>query len=166
MRAKFLIIELTWILGVLLAIILLGILIFGEQVLFGDLVDIQLHDTYYVFSYWTMIIPIYMVLALFIFFIKEGIHKFNRILPNLILSLFLTGTILLVALLIWNISYLQGGWVMYPPLDTEPTPEPKINATVVSINTTLIAIELLLGVGLLLLGIKSGKLIKRQKHIG
>ncbi len=138
----------------------------------SETIDIQLHDTYYVIGGIEWVVDIFILIATVTYLIKEAKVVYSQILPNVILS------VLLIALLFFIFSWhkqlyalqsLQGGWTVYPPLNALPGPVGKEPDSSIGFwNTALMAIEVLMIVGLFLLGYKTGKLKEKneQKNVG
>lgn len=165
--------ELIWIAALFIIVLMIDFLIFRRFSLFTGTIDIQMHDTYYVFGGIEWVFDIFIILATFTYLIKEAKIGYNQILPNVILS------ILLVALLFYILGWhkqlhalqtLSGGWTVYPPLNALPaTVEQEIidNASTNSLifwNIAFVGIELLIVIGLFLLGFKTGRL-KEKNHM-
>lgn len=88
-------IELLWLLGSLAFTLLLGFLVLGNS-LFADTIDLHFHDTMYVIAASYIWIPLFFIVALLTYLIKESRHSFSRSLPNWILIL--TGIIFIIVL--------------------------------------------------------------------
>ena len=125
-RYKPLLSELLWLVVVLVITLLICRFAFVWDYRRGT-VDLHLHDTYFVLSAATAIIPIFLLITFLLYFLKEFRYRFSRTLPNIIL--FVAG-ILLVGLLVFinqEIGKLQtrtGGWTMYPPQEESRNIEP------------------------------------------
>jgi hypothetical protein len=102
MRAK-LTRELYWLLGTVILTGLIGLWIFGDKIFDSTPVDIQLHDTYYVFPK-TLLLTVIFIGLLTTTYLTRGIYfKLNNKIINGIL------TILLLIILVGQIMYLD--WV-------------------------------------------------------
>jgi len=85
--------------------------------------DLHLHDTYFVFSAASIIVPLFLLLTFAFYFIKEIRNRFSRMFPNIILIA--AGMLLVILLVFVNKEILllgssSGGWTMYPPLSGLP----------------------------------------------
>jgi len=121
--------ELIWLTVSLALTMLLAAFLFGWTFLKGDL-DIHLQDTYFVFSSWLILTPLFLLVTFVLYFIKERRKSFSRTLPNWLtiisgLTLVLTLTLLIKQLSEFA-SVLTGGWTAYPPLSTLKDPEPEL----------------------------------------
>jgi hypothetical protein len=95
--------ELYWVLGTVTLTGLIGLWIFGDKIFNSTPVDIQLHDTYYVF-------PKTLLLALIFFFLLTTTYLTRGIyykLDNKIINGILT--VLLIIIFVGQIMYLD--WV-------------------------------------------------------
>ncbi len=102
MRAR-IISEIYWVLGTVILTGAIGLWIFGDQILDSTPVDIQLHDTYYVFPK-TILLTVIFIGLLTTTYLTRGIYfKLNNKIINGIL------TILLLIILLGQIMYLD--WV-------------------------------------------------------
>jgi hypothetical protein len=116
--------ELVWvILSILLTFLLTRILI-GSFV-FAGIIDIHLHDTYYVVQRWLWLMPLFFFTTFSLFIIKTSIRIFSSLYSYWIL---LASGIFLV----WSLGFLINklsqvattGWSVYPPLTEFPVPQP------------------------------------------
>lgn len=76
--------ELAWLTASCVLTMLLAILLFGQRV-FNFSFDYHLHDTYIVLSNLKVLIPLFLFITFFIYFIKEFANKFTRRIANWIL---------------------------------------------------------------------------------
>jgi len=92
------------------------------------LLDIQLHDTYFVIDRSTIILPVSLLLITLIYLIKEGFSGYKRRFQNLILvtANFLS-LIWLYHLSVFIKLLPQPGWTIYPPLSALPNAVPRID---------------------------------------
>ncbi len=79
--------------------------------------DLHLHDTYFVFTAASIIIPLFLLVTFVLFFFKEIRLKFSRTLPNIIM---ISAGLLLVTLFAYaNKEFIKMGisprWTSYPP---------------------------------------------------
>jgi heme/copper-type cytochrome/quinol oxidase subunit 1 len=171
MRIKSIAVEAGWLIGTLVLIILAGLLTFHKPPLSAFQLDIQVHDTYYVFRYPGLLMAIFVTTALIIYALKETSKRYSRVFPNLILLALLLAEMLLIAWVIITLSNLEvvpvSGWVIYPPLKGEPEiADTSVNESVVWFNRILKGVEGVLGIALILIGMKTRKLLQTRKHIG
>jgi len=94
------------------------------------LLDIELHDTYFVIDRSLIILPVSLLLITLIYLVKEGFSGYKRRFQNLILmtACFLS-LIWLNILSIFIKSPAQPTWTIYPPLSALPTAVPHIDDT-------------------------------------
>jgi hypothetical protein len=102
MRAK-LTIELYWLLGTVVLTGLFGLWIFGDKIFDPKPVDIQLHDTYFVFPKLLLLAVILLLLLTTIYLVRVIHYKLDNRIINGVL------TFLLVIALVGQIINL--GWV-------------------------------------------------------
>ena len=119
--------ELLWLIISLGLTTGLAFFLFGRHFLRGT-VDIHLHDTFVVMAVLHILLPMFLLITFFIYFLKEIGNSFSQALPNQILLS--TGLILIIALTLlikvfWQFS--AGGWTLYPPLSgLGPNEAPKL----------------------------------------
>lgn len=119
-------IELLW-----LAVAFIIALLICRFVFFWDFergtLDIHLHDTYFVFTAATIIVPVFLLVTFTLYFIKETRKRFGRTPPNIVL--FVAGLLSIILLAFVNKEFIKlgmstsGGWAMYPPLSALPQVE-------------------------------------------
>ncbi len=158
--------EFIWIAAIFVIAVLIDFLIFKQFSLFTDTIDIQLHDTYFVIGGVEWVFYIFILIATPTYLIKEAKVGYNQRLPNVILSILLI--VLLFFMLGWHrqlyaLQTLSGGWTVYPPLDalpgaTQQAPDSSIGLW----EKVLFVLELLIMIGLFLLGYKTGKLKEKE----
>jgi len=138
--------ELIWLTVSLGLTILLAAFLFGWAFLKGDL-DIHLHDTYFVFSSWLILTPLFLLVTFVLYFIKEKRKSFSRTLPNWLTIISGLTLVLTLTLLIKQFSefanVLTGGWTIYPPLSALKDPEPELtkNPLVTIISNFLAVVQ-------------------------
>ena len=114
--SRLVLIELIWLSASLIFTFLLSLFLFGRNFL-SDTIDIHLHDTMFVFVPFQIGLPIFFLVTLIVYFVKEFRHAFRRSLPNWILIII--GLALVIALT-YGIKMLSqllhDGWTIYPPL--------------------------------------------------
>lgn len=104
MKAK-LIREIYWVLGIVIFTGLIGFWIFGKAIFDSTQVDIQLHDTYYVFSKTLLLIAIFITLLTSAYLTRGIYFKLNNKIVNGILTILLL--IILVGQII-NLDWVNG----------------------------------------------------------
>ena len=102
MRAR-LIREIYWVFGTVILTGVIGLWIFGDQILDTRPIDIQVHDTYYVFPKTILLTVIFIGLLTTTYLVRGIYFKLNNKVINGIL------TILLSVILVGQIMYLD--WV-------------------------------------------------------
>jgi hypothetical protein len=157
--------EIIWLTALIIIAALTDFLIFKQFSLFTDTIDIQIHDTYYVFGGIEWVFDIFIILATFTYLIKEAKIGYNQILPNVILSVLLI--LLLFFIKDWHLQLhflqtLNQGWTGYPPLNALPATVEASNNSLIFWNLVFLGTELLLVIGLFLLGFKTGRLKERS----
>ena len=147
-------IEISWIILSILVTLLITGLFFGWSFLKSTL-DIHLHDTYFVFSPGTIVIPLFFLLNIITFCIKESRQRFSRTVPNVIILL--SGLLLIIYLTNLSKSFMQpgttssGGWTAYPPMSAlqeanqeEMKEDPLANTIVNSITVLQLIVTIAL----------------------
>ncbi|MEO3404104.1 hypothetical protein AAFN85_09385 [Mucilaginibacter sp. CAU 1740] len=116
MKPKQIIIELTIITAVVITTWLTV-----KSLNLSNLIDVQLHDTYFVMAPSTLIFPISCLLIMLIYVVKEWFSGYKRRFQNLILliSNFLFIIWLYPAAIFINLMP-QPGWTVYPQLSALP----------------------------------------------
>lgn len=163
MRKREIFIEFTWLLALLIISFCIDFFIFGRLSLFRDQMDIQMHDTYYIISGIKWFLGLFFFLSTLVYMIKESVRRFSHSLSNVILTILLISTLFLVLQghrFVYAIQHMQGGWKVYPPLSAMPEVMETIPAPPTPLWSMLfIGIELLMVLGLFLLGFKTGRSI-------
>lgn len=96
--------ELYWILGTISLTILIVLLIFGDKLFNGRLLELQLHDTYFIFPKFLFVTIIFILLAVGMY-LNRGIYwKMNNKAIGILLTIMLV-IILLRLLSYWNWIY-------------------------------------------------------------
>lgn len=116
--------------------------------------DLQMHDTYIVFSAATIIAPIFLLVTFVLYFIKESRKRFSRKVPNIILLMAGLGLIpalsfVIKALVVLGTNY---GWTAYPPLSMLPESGPEgaeLNLFAAVLTNVLIGLQIVVTVALL-----------------
>jgi len=96
--------ELYWVLGAISATVIIGLIIFGNGLFNGRLLDLQLHDKYYIFPKTLFLTAVLFILLLSTYLIRGIYWKLdNRIVNTLLAAIF---TLVLVRLInYWNWIY-------------------------------------------------------------
>ncbi|WP_426327534.1 hypothetical protein [Pedobacter sp. R-06] len=119
MKNKPLLLEILWILGCTIFTTIIGFALFGKTI-FGDYVDLNLHDTYFVIANQHFLIWFFIVFSFIVYFTKENRHSFKRRLPFLIFLILGLGFSILIAKASPFFLFLpeigKNGWTVYPPL--------------------------------------------------
>lgn len=118
--------EWLWLLGTL--ILTLGLfLLFASEALSGKPIDLPLYDTYFVFHPLSMVLNLWLTIALVVFMVRCFWYKLGN-LPTNIASIILLGLALVqLTKLIVFIANLYNGWVVYPPNIDEIPAAPTIS---------------------------------------
>jgi hypothetical protein len=144
-KLRHIIIEAIWLMIAAFLSIILTKFLFGWTGFNGS-IDIPLHDTYFVFSSWLALLPLFLTMAFLLYFFKEKYKSFSRIIPNWIIIVSGLSLMILLTIIIKMISdfagVVTGGWTAFPPLSALPNQEPKV----IKVNTlpTLISYFLIL----------------------
>ncbi len=97
-------IEISWLTLSLALTVLLALFLFGKTFLSGDL-DLHLHDTYFIILRWLILTPLFLLVTLMIYFIKEFRKSFSRTFPSWLLVI--TGLTLVILLTFLIKSFSQ-----------------------------------------------------------
>jgi hypothetical protein len=146
-KLRHIVIEAIWLIIAAFLSIILAKFLFGWTGFNGN-IDIPLHDTYFVFSSWLALLPLFLSMVFLLYFFKEKYKSFSRIIPNWIIIVSgLTLTILLT-MIIKMISDFAGvmadGWTAFPPLSALPSQEPQVIKENENPLPTLISYSLIL----------------------
>ncbi len=83
--------------------------------------EVQLHDTYFVFNPFNILIPVLAMVLALVYLIRCILNGFSQVATNLIL---IGSTVIICLIGIAGIIGInqsaQGGWVVYPPLNATP----------------------------------------------
>jgi len=122
---KLLLIEAAWLLGCVAIPYSIFFIILGNLGL-----DINLHDTYFVFDRQHLLIWVSTIFAFPLYFIKEIRHSFNRKIPFIIFVILGFSFVALIVksspFLSNNYSSANHGWTIYPPLSLQAKSTPDI----------------------------------------
>lgn len=155
---EFGIIAASFILSIAFVSWITGSNFFGKKV-----VDINLHDTYFVIKLsWQLLLIPGLVLLIIIFLVKETYHHFKYRFPNLILltAIFLLNVLIFDAMQ-RAVKYipLTSSWTIYQPLPALPKTEssPVTNLLITQFLHILFYIELVFMALLVIVAILTGK---------
>ncbi|GEM_PF-2237892 len=152
--------ESIWIASLIIISFIVDFLLLGQFSLFKGSMDFQLHDTYFVVNGWLWVLTLFILIVSPVYLVKEAFKKFELLLPNLILSLFLMILLFIVIQLHGYISNFVA-WIHSlstsdPMLSSQgsmvTTEIPLFNTA----NSIFKVIELVIIVGLFLIGMKTG----------
>jgi len=144
--------ELLWLVIAFIVTMLICSLVFHWDSL-GRL-DLQMHDTYIVFSAATIIAPIFLLVTFVLYFLKESRKRFSRKVPIIILliaglSLIPALSFVIKTLIVLGTNY---GWTAYPPLSMLPESGPdgaELNLFAAIATNVLIGLQIMVTVALL-----------------
>ena len=131
-----------------------------------DTLGLQLHDSYFVISAVSIIVPLFLLITFILYFIREIRTSFSRTLPNIIL--FVTGLLLIVMLAFLNKQFIRlgttmGGWTIYPPLSALPEVQHRgsiLNPAASVVTNTLTVLQMVVTIALLYSAFRWGKQTK------
>lgn len=118
--------ELYWILGTILLTLTIGVIIFGDKLFNGYLLDLQIHDTYYIFPKYFLLAAIFTFLLIVVYLNRLIYWKFtNRILNILTAVILLLLLVGLINYTNWISSYVEesGYYSLNKRTQTERIPE-------------------------------------------
>lgn len=160
--------ELLWLAITFIAAILICYLLFDSDPR-GVVLNLQMHDTYFVISRAIIILPVFLLLTFVLYFIKEIRNKFSRTVPNTIVLV--SGLLLIIFLVFVNKSLIvlgiNSGWTAYPPLPMMPesAPEgPKLNPFAGRLVNAFTVLQILVTVALLYATFQWGRSTKPNKQ--
>ena len=81
--------EIFWILGATLTTLIIGYILFDDKLFNGRLLDLQVHDTYYIFPKTFFLVLIGLTLLISIYLIRGLYWKSNKRFVNVVLTLIL-----------------------------------------------------------------------------
>jgi uncharacterized protein with ParB-like and HNH nuclease domain len=81
--------ELQWIIGTILSTLIIGLLIFGDRLFNGRALDLQLHDTYFIFPKILLLAAIFIFLLLGTYLNRVIYNNANNKVANIVLAIFL-----------------------------------------------------------------------------
>ena len=158
---KHILTELIWFTLMLALCIIIYIMIFGFINFKLGRYDVNLLDTYFVFTSGSIISIIFLPLFFFSLFIRAIFYKFKNNLTNILLI----GTTALMILIITmamkeasKLNFVESGWVIYPPLSAltqENTASQNSNVDIFS--GILIAAQMFLILILVAVCVKTGR---------
>lgn len=82
--------ELYWIIGTILSTLIIGLLIFGDRLFNGRALDLQVHDSYFIFPKILFLTAIFIVLLLGMYLNRGIYNKLNNRVANIVLAIVLT----------------------------------------------------------------------------
>jgi heme/copper-type cytochrome/quinol oxidase subunit 1 len=146
--------ELLWLAVSFVVTALICRLVFFWDLRQGTL-DLHLHDTYFVFTASTIIVPMFLLVTFALYFTREIRNRFSKTLPNIILLA--SGLVLIVLIVFVNKEFIRlgtrsVGWTMYPPLSALTQIEPgnvKPDPFVAVVANALTVLQILVTVALL-----------------
>lgn len=119
MKNKPLLQEILWILSCTVFTIIVGFALFGKTI-FGDSVDLNLHDTYFVVTSQHFLIWFFIVFSFTLYFLKEKRHSFKRRLPFIIFLILGLGFSTLITkaspFFLFFPEIGKNGWTVYPSI--------------------------------------------------
>ncbi|WP_094572231.1 hypothetical protein [Mucilaginibacter xinganensis] len=168
MKRKTFLIEI-FILAASVLLVRILVVLFGRPQL-----DINLHDTYLVFSENIVGFPV-LLLIFFIYIIKEAFYKYKRRLQNIILLLSLFFINIEVSKFIGSLAVMSkktsqfNGWTIYPPLSASSSHQPIMAAPqpnpFVGITQIIFYLQIFLVALLVILAIVTGKNWNSNKNV-
>jgi hypothetical protein len=112
-------IEILWLVGIMiLSMIAVGALSGWRY----DTIEIQLHDTYFIYTIPDLFILFLLNISFFVLLVRQWIRKFNNNAGNIML-LIITGALLFnTSSIVALTKTLHVSWTVYPPLSAIPGP--------------------------------------------
>ena len=126
MKPKLIVKEIALLLAVFILLWLIVFKISGAAKLSSPSFEINLHDTYFVMRWTSLVVIPFLIVTTFIYLIREAFFRYRRRLQNLILllSTFILNLYLLrlsqFAFYIASQSSESSNWTVYPPLSGLP----------------------------------------------
>jgi heme/copper-type cytochrome/quinol oxidase subunit 1 len=119
MKTKPVLIEIAWLWGCAVVSYYMFIILLGNSGL-----DINLHDTYFVFKAEHAWMSFFIMISFFVYYFKELKYSFCRKIQRLFIFflgfiLILLASLALQLLPLFN-PYHHNGWTVYPPLSVQP----------------------------------------------
>ena len=149
-KLKPILIEAIWLIISVFSSIVLRKLLLGWTE-WQEHFDIPLHDTYFVFSTNSILLPLFFFVTFIIYFFKEKKKLFSRVIPNWIMTISGLALLLLLTLIGKIISefddIVRGGWTAFPPLsasENQKLPVEKINTISILISYSLVTTQLII----------------------
>lgn len=120
---------------------------------FFDAIDINIHDTYFVFPPFYVFILIATILIFSIYMIRVILQKFKNVFSN---SVLIVSTVLMILIFTITISTVNSikATIEYPPLSGG---EVEVNSNLNNVYNALLLIQTLLITLLVITGIKTGR---------
>ena len=145
---KHILTELIWFTLMLALCIIIYIMIFGFINFKLGRYDVNLLDTYFVFTSGSIISIIYLPLFFFSLFIRAIFYKFKNNLTNILLIGTTVGMIVFISMAmkeVAKLNFVESGGVIYPPLSALPQENiASQNGNVDIFSGILIAVQLFL----------------------
>ncbi|MEO1029945.1 MAG: hypothetical protein AAFX55_00990 [Bacteroidota bacterium] len=155
--------EIYWLFGTTAFIPILNLIFYGIDGFTSEaVIDINVHDTYYVISNFHFMLILGVLVFFGVYLLRTLIHKFKNLTANLILMI----SIILLSIVLTGISTMLDGlieqtshWTVYPPSSVEnhvPDIEPRASNLSI-LAPVLFYIQILLLVFLAYSGFKTGR---------
>jgi len=129
MKPKLIVKEIVLVSAIFVLIWLIMFKISGAARLLNPSLEINLHDTYFVMQWSSLIVLPFLLVTTFTYLIREAFFKYRRRIQNivLLLSTFLLNLYLLrfTQFATAYIASLTLGWTIYPPLSALPKAHPQ-----------------------------------------
>ena len=125
-------------------------------------VEVQLHDTYFVFGTRQVFVYIFLSTAFWTYLIRQAKNKFKRQTSNVVLLL-VTGLLILITTLTYKmIGMMDQEWTVYPPLSALPESEIPKTSVMSIVKVWILWYEIFQITTLGLVGIMIGRGV--EKH--
>lgn len=123
--------ETSILIFVFIAVWVITFILTGKHHFLKPTLDIELHDTYFVLAWQTIVVEPFLIIITLIYLIKEGIYKYKRKIQNfiLIISNFIFIVLLSTNFVIFGVFEAGGGWQVCPPLSALPNEKPLLAVT-------------------------------------
>ena len=152
MKKNIAVLEVRWFLAAFALTIVLLIALTGKGFYFQKTIEIRHYTTYLSLDLKVIVLAVFCILLLLVYLIKEGIQQFSRPFENIILSIILIANGIVLTFLIKLLSLLS-----VVDLKTGAS-----NKSVSLIIILLFVLQLTLLLGLMVLGIRTGMLLKNS----
>lgn len=162
--------EIYWLLGTIFTVLILNTLFFGFNGFKSEsVIDINVHDTYYVISNLDVLLLMFVGVHFIIYLIRVLNNKFKTVAANVMLMISIIALFVVIKGInsILELFMVQNsGWTINPPLSTdgiEHEIESKENRFDLYVNL-LFYTQVLLMIFLAFIGFKTGQKYKKEKH--